>query len=236
MAHFPGFDTASYPGDNVMGKWFGNPYVFTGYYLEAPCHNASKFKPWSGHLGTLKQIGWGVVVVYVGRQASGCGSTMLTRAKGMADATDAISKAKGDGVANNATIFLDVELMDTLSQKMVAYMRGWLAGILLDKTYKAGIYAHFRNATDLFNAAQQEYADQGQAGGAPAFWIVRVPGGAKFEVNTSSPQDLNNFSTKPISFANVWQGKIDLASETHAGLKFGPVDQNVADTNNPSNA
>ena len=236
MANFPGFDTGSYPGDNVMDKWFGNPYVFTGYYLESPCHNSTKFKPWSGHLATLKQIGWGLVVVYVGRQASGCGSTKLTRAQGMADATDAISKAKHDGVANNATIFLDVELMDTLSAKMVGYMRGWLAGILQDKTYKAGAYVHFRNATDLFKAAQQEYAAQGQPGGAPAFWVVRVPGGGVFNVNTSGPQDLNSLSTKPISFASVWQGKIDIKKETHAGVTFGPVDQDVANSNNPSNA
>lgn len=236
MPNFPGFDTGSYPGDNVMDKWFGKPYVFTGFYLEAPCHNKNKFKPWSGHLATLKQIGWGLVVVYVGRQASGCGSTSLTRAQGMTDAADAIAKAKADGVATDATIFLDVELMDTLSAKMVAYMRGWLAGILLDKTYKAGIYAHFRNANDLFNAAEQEYADQGEPGGAPAFWIVRVPGGGKFNISTSGPKGLNDFPTKPISFASVWQGKIDLASETHGGVKFGPVDQNVADSNNPSQA
>lgn len=236
MPNFPGFDTGGYPGDNVMDKWFGNPYVFTGYYLEAPCHNKSKFKPWSGHMDTLKQIGWGFVVVYVGRQAAGCGSTVLTRAQGLSDAVDAVSKAMTDGVAKGATIFLDVELMDMLSAKMVDYMRGWIAGILLDKTYKAGIYAHFRNAIDLFNAAQQEYADQGEPGGAPAFWVVRVPGGSKFNVNTSGPKDLNTFPTTPISFASAWQGKIDVAAETHAGVTFGPVDQDVGDSNNPSQA
>jgi len=89
-------------------------------------------------------------------------------------------------------------------------------------------------ATALLNAAQQEYANQGQPGGAPQFWIVRVPGGGRFNVMTSDPKDLNDFGTKPIAFANVWQGKIDLASETHDGVKFGPVDQNVADSNNPS--
>lgn len=236
MPNFQGFDTGSYPGDNVMDQWFGNPYVFTGYYLEAPCHKKPNFKPWSGHMATLKQIGWGFVVVYVGRQAAGCGSSVLTRAQGMTDATDAISKANTDGVANDATIFLDIEVMDTLSAKMVAYMRGWLAGILLDKTYKAGVYAHFRNSMDLFNAAQLEYADQGEPGGAPAFWVVRVPGGSKFNVNTSGPKDLDTFTTKPISFASVWQGKIDIATETHAGVQFGPVDQNVADSKNPSQA
>jgi glycoside hydrolase-like protein len=233
---FPGFDTGSYPGDHVMDEWFGNPYVFTGYYLEAPCHNANTFRPWQGHMATLKQIGWGFVVVYVGRQAVGCGSGMLSRAQGLADAIDAISKARTDAMPNDTTIFLDIEVMDHVSAAMVDYMRGWIAGILQDRTYKPGIYSHFRNAVDLRNAAQQEFADQGLPGGAPAFWVVRVPGGAAFNVNTSSPEDLADFATHPITFADVWQGKINIPSETHNGVQFGPVDQNVAKTANPSGA
>ena len=236
MSNFPGFDTGSYPGDNVMNKWFGNPYVFTGYYLEAPCHNVAKFKPWAGHMNALKQIGWGFVVCYVGRQAVGCGSGMLTRAQGLADAIDAIGKAKDDEMSAGGTIFLDIERMEVTSSKMLNYMRGWIRGLLDDSTYKPGIYTHFHNAIDLFNAAQQEYAAQGQPGGAPSFWVVRVPGGAKFNVETTSPKDLNGFANTPIPFASVWQGKIDIPSETHVGVKFGPVDQDVAEMNNPSNA
>jgi hypothetical protein len=234
--HFPGFDTGSYPGDDVMRAWFGKPFVFTGFYLEAPCHNAAKFKPWSGHRQTLKEIGWGLVVLYVGRQAAGCGATKLTREQGLADAADAVGKAKGEGVPQGATVFLDVELMDTVSAKMLKYMRGWIAGLLRDKTYKPGIYAHFRNADALMAAARQEYADQGEAGGAPAFFVVRAPGGGKFDVLKSGPQDLNNLSPKPIPFASVWQGKIEIKKETHGGVTFGPVDEDVADSANPSNA
>jgi len=233
---FPGFDTASYPGDEVMDKWFGNPYVFTGYYLEAPCHNANSFKPWQGHMADLKQIGWGFVVVYVGRQATGCGSSMLSRAQGLSDAVDAIGKAQIDSMPNSTTLFLDIEVMPSVSPAMIDYMQGWIAGILHDGKYAPGIYAAYKNATTLFDAAQQEFASQGLPNGAPAFWIVREPGGSVFDVNTSSPQDLANFSTTPISFANVWQGKLDIDSETHNGIEFGPVDQNVADTSNPSGA
>jgi len=233
MANFAGFDTGSYPGDNVMTKWYGNPYVFTGFYLEAPCHSKPKFKPWMGHSQFLKQIGWGLVVVYVGRQATGCGSTKLTREQGLADATDAIAQATAEGFANGVRIFLDVELMDPISAKMLRYVRGWLAGILQNGRHKAGIYAHFRNAAELKQEADEEFADQGVAG-SPAFWIVRVPGGGKFNVLTSSPSDLKDFPLRPISFASVWQGKIDIASETHNGVIFGPVDQNVADSRNPS--
>ena len=161
---------------------------------------------------------------------------MLTRAQGLADAIDAIGKAKDDEMSAGGTIFLDIERMEVTSSKMLNYMRGWIRGLLDDSTYKPGIYTHFHNAIDLFNAAQQEYAAQGQPGGAPSFWVVRVPGGAKFNVQTSSPKDLNGFGNTPIPFASVWQGKIDIASETHVGVKFGPVDQDVAEMNNPSNA
>lgn len=236
QTHFPGFDTGSYPGDAVMRAWFGSPFIFTGFYLEAPCHNSKKFKPWMGHRQTLKEIGWGLVVVYVGRQAAGCGADKLTRQQGLDDGADAISKAKGEGITQGATIFLDVELMDTISAKMLRYMRGWIAGLLTDKFYKPGIYAHFRNADALMAEARQEYVAQGEPDGAPAFWVVRVPGGNKFDVLKSGLQDLKNLSPKPISFANVWQGKIDIKSETHGGVKFGPVDENVADSKNPSNA
>jgi hypothetical protein len=176
------------------------------------------------------------VVVYVGRQAAGCGANKLTRQQGLSDASDAISKAKSEGFPQGATIFLDIELMDTVSTKMLQYMRGWIAGLLQDKTYKPGVYAHFRNANALMTAARQEYAAQGEPDGAPAFWVVRVPGGSKFNGLTSSPQDLKNLNPTPISFANVWQGKIDIKSETHGGVKFGPVDEDVADSANPSNA
>jgi hypothetical protein len=219
-----------------MHAWFGKPYVFTGFYLEAPCHNAAKFKPWMGHRQTLKEIGWGLVVVYVGRQAKGCGADKLTRQQGLDDAADAVSKAKGEGIPQGATIFLDIEVMDTVSAKMLQYMRGWIAGLLTDKFYKPGAYVHFRNADALMAEARQEYVAQGEPGGSPAFWVVRVPGGNKFDVLKSGPQDLNSLSPKPIPFASVWQGKIDIKSETHGGVTFGPVDENVADSENPSNA
>lgn len=236
---FPGFDTGSYPGDGVMRAWFGNPYVFAGFYLDAPCHrdttSGGSFRPWMGHLQTLLQIGWGLIIIYVGRQGRGCGSNSLTRARGLADAQDAIAKTRGEGVRDGATIFLDVELVDDVPANLLRYVRGWLAGVLADRRYQTGIYCHFRNANVLNTAARQEYAEQGRPGEGPAFWVVRAPGGSAFNVATSSPRDLNNFANTPISFASVWQGRIDIKSETHGGVRFGPVDQDVADTDNPSN-
>src|SRR5918999_1368235 len=66
-----GFDTYSYPGDEVKHAWreADVPYEWVGYYLpSAPCHKGTS---WGGKRQTLASMGWGVAVIYVGQQAWG---------------------------------------------------------------------------------------------------------------------------------------------------------------------
>jgi N-acetylmuramoyl-L-alanine amidase len=233
QSSFPGIDMGGYPGDEVMRRIFKDPYVFTGYYLKAPCHRdkpVGPFEPWMGNLQKLKEIGWGLVVVYVGQQAvesNSCDHNALTRSQGELDGTDAIQKAMGDNVRNDATIFLDVERVDVMPDAMIEYVRGWFAKLLSDGNYRPGIYCHGKNAEVLFSAAQQEYNAHGHSGETPPFWVVRIKEG--FDLNSSVPADSGT------SFAAVWQGKIDIKNERHGDIRID-VDHNVATTENPSNA
>ena len=65
--NYLGFDTYSYPGDEVMSAWAQEdvPYHWVGYYLSAPCHRDSS---WVGKRQRLTDIGWGLAVIYVGQQ------------------------------------------------------------------------------------------------------------------------------------------------------------------------
>lgn len=65
-----GFDTNIYPGDKIMQAWKGaeSPYEWVGYYLAAPCH---KDPSWMGKRETLRKMGWGLAVIYVGQQTWG---------------------------------------------------------------------------------------------------------------------------------------------------------------------
>lgn len=65
-----GFDTFEYPGDGAMKAWLSadKPYKWVGYYLSAPCHNDDS---WDGKRETLKGMGWGMAVIYVGQQTWG---------------------------------------------------------------------------------------------------------------------------------------------------------------------
>src|SRR5437763_7292669 len=96
---FQGFDCGSYPGDHAVTQWAngGSPFSFLGFYLDAPCHSRQSFTPWAGKYELLKSLGWGLAIVYVGRQVGGCGSQHLDAATGAADAADDIAQSHAEG-------------------------------------------------------------------------------------------------------------------------------------------
>jgi len=124
-----------------------------------------------------------------------------------------------------------VEPVDAIPQPLIDYYKGWIRGILDSKTTGAspylspGSYCHSKNANDLFNSAQQEYADAGLPGGAPLFWITKAVSG--FDPTVNSPTDCG------VSFANLWQGRINVQGETWGGAALD-VDWDVADSSDPS--
>lgn len=249
---FPGFDTGIYPGDATMRAWArpNSPYHWVGYYLPAPCHRDTS---WSGKREALATMGWGTAVLYVGQQvwegiperapvpdtarppadtlhahapaqrSIVCSRTLLGAAQGTAEADDAIDKAAGEGFARGAHIFLDIERMTTIPASMREYYRAWVGRMLADGRYRPAIYAHQRNAAEIYADVRAVF-DAAGVRDEPAFWI-------------SSPSSFSLTSTPSgvgFRFARVWQGVID-ASETWNGATLR-VDVNVADSSSPSTA
>lgn len=230
MPAFPGFDTGDYPGDDLVTRWAGDgsPYQFIGYYLEAPCHG-TKFTPFTGKFGLLKSLGWGLVIVYVGRQVNGCGSGSLNAATGDADGKDAIAKGTAEGFPPGAVIYLDVEPFDGgVPAGMKDYVSAWLDTLLADGTFAPGIYCHSKNANDLHAIGQERFAAASSPFAAPSFWITHPE--SAFDVGTSAPADSG------VPFADVWQGQIDVSGVEHAGVTLASADLNVANSQNPSKA
>jgi hypothetical protein len=168
-----------------------------------------------------------LAVLYVGRQQEGCGSDSLSRAQGQTDGNDAIAQCNQEGFPQNTVVFLDVEHFDGgISVDMTNYYQGWIGAILDGGTFKPGTYCADTNANDLINAAQQEYAAHGLPSGNPSFWIVKND--LTFDPQTSAPTDSG------VSFANIWQGRINVVGEAHGGVTISPIDQDVADSSDPS--
>ncbi len=250
MQSFPGFDTGIYPGDTAMRAWLrpNSPYHWVGYYLPAPCHRDAS---WAGRRDALSAMGWGIGVVYVGQQTwegipervaaadtarpAGdtlraaataqrsiiCSRTLLTSARGTAEADDAIAKAAADGFARGTHIFLDVERMATIPQAMRDYYRAWVTRVLADGRFRPAMYSHQRNAAEIYADVRAVF-DAAGVREEPSFWISSP---SIFSL-TSPPTDAG------FRFARVWQGALDTA-QTWNGVTLR-VDVNVADSPSPS--
>lgn len=230
----PGFDAAVFPGEAAMRRWReASPYRWTGYYLPAPCHRDAS---WSGTRELLERSGWGIAVLYVGQQAFEgpppdtaqmggrpvlCSRTLLTPERGLADARDAVARARAEGFATGSTVFLDVERMHVVPDSMLAYYRAWTDELLRDGTYLPGTYAHQANAAALFASARAAYAQAGRTD-TPPFWIA---GGSGFSLD-QPPYAVG------LAYARIWQGALDV-DRTWGGVRLR-VDENVADRASPS--
>jgi hypothetical protein len=250
---FPGFDTGIYPGDSAMSAWRRphSPYHWVGYYLPAPCRRDTS---WAGKRQTLSTMGWGLAVLYVGQQtwegvperapappdtarAGGdtlraqapqriiCSRTLLTAAQGRSEADDAITRAEAEGFARGTHVFLDIERMTTIPQSMRDYYRAWVTRVLGDGRYRPAIYAHQRNAAEIY-ADVRAIFDSAGVRDEPSFWISS-PTAGEFALS-SLPRNVG------FAFARVWQGAIDVRqSWNDVRLR---IDANVADSPSPSAA
>jgi hypothetical protein len=272
---YPGFDTSVYPGDETMRGWFATGlYRWVGFYLPSPCH---KDASWSGKRQLLKDMGWGLAVVYVGQQTWGteiarpaaaprkrpakrahtpatarprakktsfhmitsrpplppgprgeqgtpgeCRSTMVSGEQGRLEGDHAIRIARNEGFPKGTVIFLDVERMETVPQRMRDYYRAWVQRLLEDGTYRPAIYAHTHNAKLIHEDVRAVYDAAGKQAENPHFWIAST---RAFSLD-KAPSDVGH------AFATIWQGVID-KQQQHAGRKL-LIDVNIATTPSPS--
>ncbi|HEX6135833.1 MAG TPA: glycoside hydrolase domain-containing protein [Longimicrobiales bacterium] len=229
----PGFDTRDYPGDAVMRGWFGeSPYRWVGYYLPAPCYTGTT---WTGRRDSLRAMGWGFAVLYVGEQdwsAMGartdtvvesprCSSAHLTAEQARAHADEAAAAAAADGFPTGTIVFLDVERVDRVSPELEEYVRGWTARLLEDGRFAPGLYAHDVNVEALYPLVAEEYVRH-QRTGRPALWVARTAG---FDP-LAAPRESG------YAAASIWQGILNTPEEWNGAVLN--IDVNVADSPDPS--
>jgi len=240
---YAGFDTSIYPGDAAMLAWINprSPYVWSGYYLPAPCH---KDTSWTGRRSALQTMGWGLTAIYVGQQtfdgvaivlderarptivedfgvAATCSRTLLSREQGLADADDAIARMMQEGFPAGSYAYLDIERMDSIPATMDAYYRAWVERLLSDGRYFPGIYCHKFNAAAIYAGVSEVFRASGTAA-SPRFWLASS---TDFAI-TKRPKDIG------FAFANMWQGILD-TDQTWGGITLH-IDVDISDRRSPS--
>jgi hypothetical protein len=155
------------------------------------------------------------------RTGDGCSASFVGAAQGRIDARDAIAQAKREGFAPGMVIFLDLEHMNAIPQRMRDYYSAWTQTLLADGHYRPGIYAHTRNAATIHTDVSAAF-DKAGVGAHPPFWIAGSRGFAPGRV----PTDVGH------AFASAWQGVLDVV-RTLNGFRL-PIDISVASMASPS--
>jgi hypothetical protein len=155
------------------------------------------------------------------RPIDDCNAQLVSATRGKLEAADAIRRTETEGFPRGSVIFLDVEYMKNVPQKMRDYYRAWTAAVLKDGRYRPGFYAHNRNAETIFRDVKVVYAKAGRTE-EPPFWIS---GGTDFSPE-KTPDAVGH------SFAAMWQGILDVVEEWN-GYSL-PIDVNVSAVPNPS--
>ena len=151
-----------------------------------------------------------------------CNAQLVSATRGKMEAADAIRRTHAEGFPRGTTIFLDIEYMRAVPQKMRDYYRAWTAAVIADGRYRAGYYVHNRNAAVVYKDVKAVFVKAGVAD-EPPFWVA---GGEDFSPDESAPTDVGHH------FAHMWQGELDVVRQWmgHAIA----LDVNVASVPDPS--
>lgn len=150
-----------------------------------------------------------------------CSTHLVSGARGIKDANDAIARATREGFARGTVVFLDIERMDKVPAAMRDYYKAWTTRVLQDGTFRPGYYVHDHNAKLIYQDVASIFLGAGKTE-QPPFWIASGRGFSE----DKEPQDVGH------QFASVWQGVLDVV-QTHNGVRL-PIDVNVAAVPSPS--
>lgn len=214
-----GFDTMDYPGDSAMQSWWtGTPFEFCGFYLGGPYYNFGQASPWIPKRNYLRGLGYGFLVLYLGRQSD---SSNLTSAQGVTDANDAASLAQSAGFPTNTIIYLDVEQGGTLSPAFITYIDSWINQINNNTNYRPGVYCSYQTSDQINNSIHVNCQF--------ACYNINVPPSP----GNATPSPAPDPTGCGVIYALDWQYAQNVY-RTYNGVQL-KVDLNTATTTNPSN-
>jgi hypothetical protein len=155
------------------------------------------------------------------RRGATCNADFLGAERGAAEGLDAVRSTRAQGFPQGTVIFLDIERMEKMPQRMRDYYRAWVAAVLAEGNYRPGIYVHSHNAQAVYNDVKELFVAAG-INEVPRFWIAS---GRDFSPE-KMPQDVGH------DFAGMWQGVIDVVRRV-ADVAL-PIDINVSNWPSPS--
>jgi hypothetical protein len=199
--NYLGFDRNIYPGDLAMPV-LRKIFSFAGFWISPPPGETTN--TWVGKRSLLRDLGFGFLVLYRGRDAKELKNSAAAIEKGKNDARDGAAGAKREGFSAGTIIFLDIEDGGRLSLSYHAYLRAW-ADALKTAGYRPGVYCSGIPAREG-QGVTITTADDIRKNEAPrefSYWVYNdvCPPAPGCSTKLSAPAPANS----GISYASVWQ-------------------------------
>jgi Domain of unknown function (DUF1906) len=131
-----GFDANEYPGNAALPR-LKQTFSFSGFWLNNP--PGAKSNPWVGKRATVRENGFGFLVLFNGRIERQLDDPAGAAALGASDAVLAIRAAGREGFPTPTVIFLDQEEGGRLDLRQLAYLYAWIDGVNA-AGFRAGVY------------------------------------------------------------------------------------------------
>jgi hypothetical protein len=131
-----GFDSNEYPGDAAL-PLLRQTFLFSGFWLSNP--PGAKSNPWVGKRATVRENGFGFLVLFNGRIERQLSDHAGAAALGAQDALLAVGAAQREGFPPTTVIFLDQEEGGRLDSRQLAYLLAWVDGVNA-AGFRAGVY------------------------------------------------------------------------------------------------
>ena len=196
-----GFDRNDYPGDDALPS-LHKTFSFTGYWLSPP--PGEKRSSWQGKRALLASQGFGILVLFNGRESRQLKSAFYARQMGFMDADSAANFARGEGFPNGTVIFLDIEEGGRLPNNYHEYLSAW-GDTLEIAGFRAGVYCSAMPVDEGGGTKITSAQDiRSHTGSRPmVFWVYNdacpPSPGCTFPQTPPSP------ATSGFSSATVWQ-------------------------------
>jgi len=199
--NYLGFDLNIYPGDVALPV-LRKDFSFTGYWISPPPGETTN--TWTGKRVLLRQLGFGFVVLYRGREVRDIRTAIEAAEKGKNDAADGAANAQREGFPAGTIVFLDIEEGGRLPSAYHAYLRAW-ADALISAGYRPGVYCSAM-AVNEGHGVKIVTADDIRANEAPrnfSYWVYNdaCPPAPGCSARKGAPSP----ALSGMAYAAVWQ-------------------------------
>jgi Domain of unknown function (DUF1906) len=224
-----GFDACSAPSLSLLTAWRKkSPYRAIGIYFGGRARACAQPRLTRAWVRSAHRMGWQLLPLYMGSQPS-CSSSAAKRkfpisskhpgTDGRREAQDAVTRARGLGIAQKSPLYLDIESYriqkTACARAVLSYAQAWNSTVRA-RGYFAGFYSSANSGVlHMANSARA-----GRANLADVMWTGRWN-------NSRSLSDPMLSSTMWTPHRRVHQYKGDVR-ESHGGLALS-IDRNEVD-------